>query len=137
MQDPTELERVYQHYIGDLKKYVPDGIIEVDLSLLQELDLLSVEENSSQEDLTQHFYVVESSEKLTLFNEKFAIWIVPQMINNTPLTYTLIATNVKDLHLQMVFSTSGVYNHSSLVLRILEKFLEQIDENDKETANLN
>lgn len=132
MMNPVDLEAAYQEYINDLKRFVPDGVIEVDLNLLQELGLLSSEEGE-EEDLTQNFYVVESTDKLTLFNQRFAIWIVPKMVDNTPTTFTLIAQNEKEKpRLEMVFAATGVYNHSSLVLRILERFLEQIEENEKE-----
>lgn len=134
MDDPTLLEKHFQSYMNDLKSFLPDGVIEVDLELLQELDLLHIEENSDDDTaLSQSFYVIESSEKLTLFNERFAVWIVPQLIQDTPTTYTLIAMNHADKpQLEMAFATTGVYNHSGLVLRILEKFLDQIDENEGE-----
>ncbi len=134
MDDPSALEEHFEEYITNLKSYLPDGVIEVDLQLLQELDLLHIEDNTADDStLSQSFYVIESSEKLTLFNERFAVWIVPQLIEETPMTYTLIAMNHSDKpHLEMAFATTGVYNHSGLVLRILEKFLDQIDENEKE-----
>ncbi|MCH9627603.1 MAG: hypothetical protein S4CHLAM2_12440 [Chlamydiales bacterium] len=133
--EPVDLENAFNHYMDDLPKHVPDGIVEVDLSLLQELGLLSAEEAGEQESdsLTHNFYVIESTEKLTLFNDKFSVWIVPKVIQEAPTTLTLIALN--DQHapqLEMAFATTGVYNHSSLVLRILEKFLEQIEENEEE-----
>ncbi len=132
MQDPLELETAYQGYIGNLKNFLPDGVVEVDLALLQELGLLGTEEEM-EDNLSHNFYVVESTEKLTLFNQKFAIWIVPQMVQETPTTFTLIARNAEEKpQLEMAFSTTGVYNHSSLVLRVLEKFLDQIEENEKE-----
>jgi hypothetical protein len=137
---PEELELDYQKYINDLKKFVPDGIVEINLSLLHDLGLLSGEEEADPQDdaLTQNFYVLESPDKLTLFNHKYVVWIVPKLIEQTPTTYTLIAlADKKETHLEMVFSTSGVYNHSSLVLRILEKFLEQIEENEQEICRYN
>ncbi|MCH9608690.1 MAG: hypothetical protein S4CHLAM45_12710 [Chlamydiales bacterium] len=138
MDDPTELEAHFEKYITDLKGFLPDGVIEVDLELLQELDLLHVEkEEEDNSALSQSFYVIESPEKLTLFNEQYAVWIVPELIKEIPTTYTLIALNHADQpHLEMAFSTSGVYNHSGLVLRILEKFLDQIDENEEEIIKL-
>ncbi len=138
--NPLDLEAAYQEYTSDLKRFVPDGIVEVDLPLLQELELLSYEENPDGEEdaqLTYNFYVVESSDKLTLFNQKFVVWIVPKVVDQTPATYTLIASNENDkTHLEMIFSTAGIYNHSSLVLQILEKFLEQIEENKQEIFRL-
>jgi hypothetical protein len=137
--NPEELEADYQKYMDNLKEYAPDGIVEIDLSLLHELGLLTCEEDGSEEaSLTHNFYVVESADKLTLFNQKYVVWIVPKLIDQTPTTYTLIALNdKKQTHLEMVFATSGVYNHSSLVLRILEKFLEQIEENEEEICRYN
>lgn len=137
MMDPTELELDFQRYISNLKEFAPDGIVEIDLRLLNDLGLLSCDESfsCSIEDsaLAYSFYVIESTEKLTLFNQKFIIWIVPKMIEQSPTTFTLIALNdKKKSRLEIVFSTTGIYNHSSLVLRILEKFLEQIEDNEKE-----
>lgn len=138
--NPHDLEEAYQEYINDLKGFVPDGIVEVDLTLLYELDLLNIEEyfEGDETPLSHNFYVIESPDKLTLFNQKFVVWIVPKMVEETPSTFTLIALKDKDkTHLEMVFSTQGVYNHSSLVLRILEKFLILIEENEKEILRLN
>ena len=134
MINPNDLEVDYQKYMEDLPQYAPDGVVEVDLSLLHEFKLLDCEETEDHDDdLTHSFYVIESPEKLTLFNQKFVIWIVPQVIDEVPTTYTLIALNSDEkTQLEMIFSTKGVYNHSSLVLRILEKFLEQIEENESE-----
>ncbi|MCP5469662.1 MAG: hypothetical protein H7A36_04060 [Chlamydiales bacterium] len=139
MESPQEIEQAFQKYMGNLTKYAPDGIVEVDLQLMQELDLLHSEEamECDNSELTHSFYVVESHEKLTLFNDRFVVWIVPQLVDDTATTYTLIALNEEQKNrLEMVFATSGVYNHSSLVLRILEKFLDQIDENEEEIYNL-
>jgi hypothetical protein len=130
MINPLELESAYQEYITDLKRFAPDGILEVDQALLNELGLHSVQEIDA-DDLTHEFYVIESAEKLTLFNQKYVIWIVPQMVHITPVTYTLIARHVNGkIRLEIAFSTRGAYNDSHLVLRILEKFLEEIEENE-------
>ncbi len=135
MMNPTQIERDFQVYIKDFRSFVPDGVIEVDLALLQDLGLLSQLEKLDEEEasFTHSFYVVESNEKLTLFNQKFVVWIVPKVVDHNPMTYTMVALNsLANTHLEMVFATSGVYNHSGLVLRILEKFLVQIEENQKE-----
>ena len=139
MDSPQEIEEAFEKYMGNLKEFAPDGIVDVDLHLMQELDLLHSEEINEDEDarLSHSFYVVESHEKLTLFNDRFVVWIVPQLVDDTATTYTLIALNEEEKNrLEMVFATKGVYNHSSLVLRILEKFLDQIDENEEEIFNL-
>jgi hypothetical protein len=132
MNDPVELEEKFQIYIGDLAKYAPDGVLEVDTQTLEELD---VTENTSikEEDPHSHsFYVIESEEKLTLFNDKYLVWIVPQVEGDSTKTFTLIALNTPKIQpLELVFTTSGVYNQSGLVLQLLEKYLEQISENQK------
>lgn len=133
--EPVDLENAFNRYMSDLPQHAPDGIVEVDLTLLQELGLLVYDEEQEEisDSLTHNFFVIESADKLTLFNEKFSVWIVPKMLHETPTTYTLIALNEDQKpRLEMVFTTSGVYNHSSLVLRILERFLEQIEENEEE-----
>ena len=138
MLNPQDLEETYQEYMEDLSAHVPDGIYEIDLASLHEMNLLSAEEETEEEaELSYSFYVLESAEKLTLYNQKFIVWIVPRMLDQTPTTYTLIALNDEEgPHLEMVFTTSGVYNHSNLVLRILEKFLEEIEENEQEICSL-
>lgn len=139
MMDPEEIELHYEHYMRDLKQFLPDGIIDIDLEYLSDLGLLTETPLSNDDGaaLTHNFYVVESQEKLTLFNQKYVIWIVPKVVDQAPVTYTLIALHEEeDTHLEMAFTTRGVYNHSSMVLKILEKFLEQIDENERELCKL-
>jgi hypothetical protein len=133
-QDPSALEALFNRFWDNLKSFLPDGIVNVNLELLQELNLLQVPEEESSDALSHNFYIIESLEKLTLFNDKFAIWIVPHMQDDTPATLTLISKkkNSDTPQLEMAFATSGVYNHSSLVLKILERFLKEIDDNDKE-----
>lgn len=138
MIDPLELEKAYQGYMDNLQSYMPDGLFTVDLELLQQLNLLDQtdQQTDAPDLLNESFYVIESEEKLTLFNQKYAVWIVPQLVDNSPVTCTLIARNENNRpHLEMGFITSGIYNHSSLVLKILERFLEEIDENEKELSS--
>ncbi|MBS0624121.1 MAG: hypothetical protein JSS62_05810 [Verrucomicrobia bacterium] len=136
MDEAEDLEAQFSRYWDNLPAFLPDGMIEVDLQLLQDLHLLQedIPKPVEEDVLAQDFYVLESAEKLTLFNERFAIWIVPKITQEVPTTYTLIARKhplaTKDPHLEIAFSTTGVYNHSGLVLRILERFLEQIDETE-------
>lgn len=136
--NPQELEGYYQTFVADLSLFLPDGLIEVDLALLHDLGFLNEgQDNEIESNLTHSFYVIESADKLTLFNQKFIVWIVPKLVDQIPTTFTLIALNEPNQpHLEMAFSTAGVYNHSNLVLRILEKFLEQIEENEAELCKI-
>lgn len=133
MTNPTLLEACYKRYMQDISKWLPDGIIDVNLELLHELDLLHYHTRETNDSaLTRYFHVVESDEKLTLANDEFVVWIVPEKIKNTSLTYTLIAlTKKNDLQLELAFSTAGIYNNSHLVLRLLEKFLLEIQSTEE------
>ncbi len=132
------LDLSYEQFMNHLPELVPDGIIQVDLQLLQKLGLLHEEVDSdSTSSLTRYFHVVESKEKITLFNDQFVTWIVPEKINNEPHTLVLVALNsTPKPKLEMVFSMAGIYNTSRLVLRVLEKFLSDIQENEDLISNL-
>jgi hypothetical protein len=134
----AELETAFQRYITNLPVWIPDGIVQVDLSMLQRLDLLECDQNSTSDQLiTHYFHVIESQEKISLFNDQFLVWIVPEMVDNIPTTYTLIAIrNGTESRLELAFSTSGIYNTSRLVLRVLEKLLLEIQETQDELNKL-
>lgn len=125
MINPTQLEELYKEYSENLNDWAHDGIISVDLNLLQELNLLDdTEQESDPDDLTQYFHVIESVEKVTLFNEQFIIWIVPKSEAEIPATYVFIALNNEGKSsLELVFTTSGVYNTPKYVLKVLQRFL--------------
>jgi hypothetical protein len=140
MINPALLEASYREYTEDLLQWVPDGIIQIDLQQLESLDLLKINNESSAFDdipIDHSFYIFESHEKITLVNEHFVVWIVPEVIHDIPTTYTLIAVNSDPKpRLELVFSTSGLYNTSRYVLKILESFLEEIQDNEVNITNL-
>lgn len=139
MDNPTILEACYKKYIDNIKKWLPDGIIQVDLTLLHKLNLLHYHDyNRIDPNLTRFFHVIESDEKITLVNDEFVVWIVPDKQNDIPVTYTLIALNKEnDLQLELAFSVSGIYNTSKLVLRVLEKYLYEIQLTEDMLTKLN
>jgi hypothetical protein len=131
MSNLSLIEEYYEKYINNLSESLPDGIIEVDIALLSELDLLNFDPGLSKEEdtLTRYFHVIESIEKITLINDDYVIWIVPDYLDQNPVTFTLIALNApKGPQLETAFCTSGVYNSSGLVLRVLDKFIREIQE---------
>lgn len=138
MNNPAILEACYKRYMQDINKWLPDGIIDVDLHVLQKLGLLNFHtpmDNDSA--LTRYFHVVESEEKLTLVNDQFIVWIVPEKNEEDPLTCTLIALNRdKDVQLELGFVTRGIYNSSRMVLRVLEKYLLDIQSTEDQLNNL-
>lgn len=138
MNNRYMLEECYKKYIKNITKWIPEGIIVINLNLLHSMNLLTYYNKDSYDPaLTRYFHVIESEDKITLVNDQFIVWIVPEKVNNIPITYTLIALNKgENVQLEMVFSTTGVYNNSKLVLRILEKFLFEIEENEKAIESL-
>lgn len=126
MLNPIQIEDYFREYSKDLNNIAHDGIINVDLRLLHDLGLLKDLHQAYEEpdDLTQYFHVLESAEKVTLFNEQFLIWIVPKMEQDIPITYVLIASlNSGKPTFEVVFTTSGVYNTPKYVLKVLQHFL--------------
>ena len=138
MNNPTVLEACYKRYMNDISKWLPDGVINVDLEILHNLNLLNFHSQTAEDaSLTRYFHVVESDEKLTLVNEEFIVWIVPEKQEITPVTFTLIALNKDDeIRLELAFSTTGIYNNSHLVLRLLEKYLMEIQNTEEQIAKL-
>jgi hypothetical protein len=142
MMTPAELEEAFVEFSHNLPKHAPDGVIVVDLNMLQELGLLQhdkFEHSTSHEDLMHYFHVLETADKVTLFNEQFAVWILPQLVKETPLTLTFISrlqANHKP-HLELIFSTSGVYNTPKFILKILEHFLTEVIDTETIISSIN
>lgn len=132
MHNLALLEESYKKFMKEVASWPPESIIDVNLELLSDFDLLHFHGKIPHDPaLTRYFQVVESTEKITLVNDDFVVWIVPERSDDTAMTYTLISINDHDHpHLELVFVTSGVYNTSRLVLRVLEKFLYEIQENE-------
>jgi hypothetical protein len=132
MDDLTQLDEYYKKYISNIGEWMPEGMIPVDLQLLHHFDLLSYHRRDSKDPaLTRYFHVVETPEKITLINDQFVVWIVPDKVDNRPVTFTLIALNPEQPRLELAFTTSGIYNSSKLVLRVLEKYLQEISETEE------
>lgn len=132
MLNPVQLEQAYSDFSTDLKTHLPDGVIDVDLFLLKELDLLKDIDDEDDELLQSqfpfYFHVIETNDKVTLFNNQFAVWIVPQVINEVPTTLTLISLIQEDEQprLEIAFTTSGIYNSPKCVLKVLRYFLTEV-----------
>lgn len=134
MLNPSQIEEAYKGFMSNLTDCVHDGITQVDLKFLHEEALLASlqEDKGDSDDLTQYFHVIESVEKVTLFNEQFIVWIIPKMEGDQPLTYVLIALNhPENAHLEIVFATRGVYNTPRYVLKVLQHFLADMLETEE------
>ena len=134
MMTPSELEEAFTEFSQNLSKHAPDGVISVDLDTLNELGLLkqgTIDQVTTQEDLMHYFHVLETADKVTLFNEQFAVWILPKTLKETSITMTFIALlqNNKP-HLEIVYMTAGVYNTPKYILKILQHFLAEVQDTE-------
>jgi len=141
MMSPSQLEEAFVEFSQNLPKHAPDGLIEVDLQLLHDLNLLKhdkFDQTTTNDDLMHYFHVLETADKVTLFNEQFAVWILPKMLNETSLTLTFIALiqNSKP-HLELVYSTAGVYNTPKFILKVLEHFLTEVVDTEAIISSIN
>jgi hypothetical protein len=135
-----KLEKIYQKFTEDLSSHLQDGIVKVDLALLKRFNLLNKTPEEEKEIQTQfpfYFHVIESQEKVTLFNNQFVVWIIPKVEGDVPTTLTLIALNQKDdLRLEIAFSTAGVYNTPKYVLKVLRHYLSEVIDTEEEIASI-
>lgn len=135
MDNLTEIDQTFKKFMANLDEYLPEGLLQVDINLLKELELLNFYKDKDLS-FTRYFQVVETDEKITLINEQFIVWIVSEKIQDVSATYVFIALNKPEPHLEIAFSVSGVYNTSRLVLRLLEKYLEEIDEVEESISHI-
>lgn len=138
--NPMQLDQAFNDFTANLQSWIPEGIIEVNLSLLEKTGLLNFkafEESQGSEQLPHYFHVVEAAEKVTLFNNQFAIWIVPKMLDEDPITLVMIALiNENNTHLEIVFSTKGVYNSPKFVIRLLKFYLSEVIDNEEAISSI-
>jgi len=134
MLNPVQIEETYKQFVGNLPNWAHDGVTPIDLKFLHEQGLLASfqDDKGDSDDLTQYFHVIESVEKVTLFNEQFIVWIMPKMEGDQPLTYVMIALNhPENANLEVVFATRGVYNTPRYVLKVLQHFLADMLETEE------
>ena len=139
MLNPTQIEAAYKEFTTDLPHCAHDGILSIDLKTLHDQGLLNHISGDEEDpgDLTQYFHVIESTEKVTLFNQQFIVWIVPKTEEEHPVTSVLIALNQPDkAHLEMAFTARGVYNTPRCVLKVLQYFLLDMLETEETLTSL-
>ena len=140
MQNLSLLNEYHKKFAKDFYALIPDGIYFINLALLHQFDLLHFQPDAEPAEsvLSQQFFVIEAPEKITLVNDQFIVWIMPEIAFDTSLTYVLIALNrgEQEPQLEAAFIASGIYNSSRLVLKILEKLLLDIQETEEALAHL-
>ena len=136
--NPIQLDQAYHEFVSNLLRWIPEGIIEINIELLEEIGLLnyqSFEEKQNTEQLPYYFHVIETADRVTLFNHQFVIWIVPKLIDDIPTTMVLIAlVNENHPNLEIAFSTQGAYNTPKFVLRLLKYYLSEVIDTEEAIA---
>jgi hypothetical protein len=85
-----------------------------------------------------YFQVLETPDKVTLFNEQFVVWILPKVVQEIPLTLTFIGRlQTTKANLELVFSTTGVYNTPKFILKVLEHFLTEVIDTEAIISSIN
>ncbi len=129
MINPSSLDEAYKEFTKDLGKFLPDGIVSINLQTLHDMGILNSAnlEKPTPDNLSHQFHVVETYDKVTLYNEQFAVWIIPQNSQENQSTLAMIALlqNNKP-HLEIAYSTSGVYNTPRYILKILQHYLVEV-----------
>lgn len=132
MNNIKTIEKYFRKFLKELDSLSPENYLKIDLDFLQRYDLLHFHEKKIVDlGLTKYFQVLETPDKITLINQEFLVWILPENIEGKNITYTLIALNKDKPKLELVYSMAGVYNSSHLVLSVLEKMLIEIEETEE------
>lgn len=133
MDEKEELNRAFDKVMLEFPHQPPESIIEVNLDLLDSIGLTDEGEYiNPDEAFERSFKVMESANRITLYNSQFVIWVIPELIGGMPATYALIGIRERDsVKLEVVFLARGPFNSSRLVLRLLDRYLTDIQENEE------
>ena len=133
MDEKEELNTAFEKAMESFPTMPPESIIEVNLDILQEMGLTGEGDYiNPNEDFERSFKVLESSNRITLYNSQFVIWVIPEIIDGMPATYALIGLREKTgLKSEVVFLARGPFNSSRLVLRLLDRYLTDIQETEE------
>ena len=132
MTNPLLLEDYYKKFILNINTLIPEGVYIINLDLLFKFDLLHFYPGITKKNsfLSSNFKIIESAEKITLYNSEFVIWLTPAREETSSQTHALIALNKEgqEPQLEAAFFASGIYNSSQIVMSVLEKFLIETQE---------
>lgn len=133
-----QLDAFFQKLSNQTGDLFPDGIVDINVKVLHDLHLLSEDPPTIHEaPPSSLLQAIESSGKITLYNEKFALWIVPQANTFPPTTITFIARrNGETITPEVAFRTQGIHNRSKTILRLIDRFLIEILETESVIARL-
>jgi hypothetical protein len=132
MHNIHQLDARFIDLVARLPEELPDGVLEISLETLYSLGLLKLQHEKRVHVPWHFFHVHDSGDKITLYNDWYVAWIVPHQQGDIPSTLVLIASDSKQgLKPELAFVTTGVYNSSKTVLKVLERYLDEIEENNQ------
>ena len=91
MYDPILVEHHYQSFVSDVKSNIPDGVLKITDDILEQYQISL--DNDDYDDPVKpycYFYVVENTDKITLVNNDFIVWIVPKVLDLQAVTFILV-----------------------------------------------
>lgn len=132
-----QLDAYFETLSQNTPDFLPDGILDINLKTLHSLHLLTDEPATDELQASHMLQAVESEGRITLFNDRFALWIVPQVGAEPCSTVVYVATHREgELKAEMGFRTSGIHNKSKTILRLIDRFLADIQETDSLLSDL-
>lgn len=140
MLKPEHIESKFKQLLEELPHWIDNENTSVDLRTLEENNLILIseqEEKDIQKNFPFYFHVIETDDKVTLFNEQFIVWILPRVVDGRPETLTIISMLYGDKpQIQLLLSHEGVYNNSRFILRALRYFLVETIQTEKELSQM-
>lgn len=131
MLSEKELNTYYDYLTHNTSELLPDGVIDVDLKLLQSLNVLSPLSTPQASTTKELLQTIETGGKVTLFNEHFVLWIVPQCEVSPPSTTVIVARCLNNsIKPEVAFKTTGIHNQSKTILQLIDRYLVDIQETE-------
>jgi len=124
-----EINNFFEKLINNTTTFLPDGIVDINIKILQSLQILSNKHPTPKK--PQVLQAIEAQGKITLFNEEFIIWVAVQAESTPPCTLVFIARNSNDtIKPELGFRTQGIYNRSKTIMQLIDRFLADIQETE-------
>jgi hypothetical protein len=118
-----------EHHTTDL---IPDGVVDVDVKLLQSLNILNPNQTLGGASAKELLQAIDSGGRITLFNDRYVLWIVPQNAISPPSTLVILARCIDNtIKPEIAFKTAGIHNQSKTILQLIDRYLIDIQETEE------
>lgn len=133
-----QLNTFFTDNMKDLTRVLPDGITAVDLPLLSKMNIIDdASVHCQQGPLPQHMYAVETEDRITLYNDSYVAWIVPQKKEPDSETLLLIALLANQQpKVELGFSFRGIHNQAKTILKVLDTAIFDIRQTEQELHHI-